>query len=57
MTYESGSESDSDPREVIQARWWSWDEALAVLSFENERHVAERARQQAREEGMSEEGL
>ena len=45
MTYESGSERDSDPREVIQARWWSWDEAIAVLSFENERRVAEQARQ------------
>jgi 8-oxo-dGTP pyrophosphatase MutT (NUDIX family) len=49
MTYEGGSESDSDPREVIQARWWSWEEALGVLSFDNERGVAEQARRRAGE--------
>ena len=52
MCYEGGSESDSDPREVLQARWWSWEEALAVLSFENERQVAEQARRRAGEEGI-----
>jgi 8-oxo-dGTP pyrophosphatase MutT (NUDIX family) len=45
MTYESGSELDCDPREVLQARWWSWDEALDALTFDNERGVAAAARQ------------
>jgi 8-oxo-dGTP pyrophosphatase MutT (NUDIX family) len=52
MSYEGGSELDSDPREVIQARWWSWDEALAALSFDNERAVTEQALRRAREEGV-----
>lgn len=52
MTYESGSESDCDPREVLAARWWSWDEALQVLTFDNERQVAEEARRQAAAEGL-----
>ena len=47
MSYEGGSEADSDPREVLQARWWSWEEAIAVLSFDNERQVAEQARRRA----------
>jgi 8-oxo-dGTP pyrophosphatase MutT (NUDIX family) len=41
MCYESGSEADSDPREVEQARWWSWEQALRLLTFDNERQVAE----------------
>jgi 8-oxo-dGTP pyrophosphatase MutT (NUDIX family) len=52
MSYESGSERDSDPREVLQARWWSWDQALSMLSFDNERQVAE----QARRHTLAEEG-
>lgn len=45
MAYVEGSELDADPREVIQARWVCWDEALELLSFANERAVAEAARQ------------
>jgi 8-oxo-dGTP diphosphatase len=47
MTYVDGSEADSDPREVIAARWFGWDEALAQLSFENERDVVRAARRMA----------
>jgi 8-oxo-dGTP pyrophosphatase MutT (NUDIX family) len=51
MAYVDGSERDADPREVLQARWVRWDEALALLSFANEREVAAVARQVA-VEGM-----
>ena len=44
MAYVDGSERDADPREVLQARWMRWDEALARLSFANEREVAAEAR-------------
>jgi len=44
MAYVEGSETDCDPREVIAARWYPWDEALAQLSFENERDVLRTAR-------------
>ena len=30
MVYVEGSERDVDPREVLAARWWPWDEALAA---------------------------
>ncbi len=44
MAYVEGSERDSDPREVIAARWFGWEEALTQLSFENEREVVRAAR-------------
>jgi 8-oxo-dGTP pyrophosphatase MutT (NUDIX family) len=44
MSYVDGSERDADPREVIEARWVSWDDALGLLSFDNEREVAAEAR-------------
>ena len=47
MTYLAGSEHDSDPREVVAARWFGWDAALAQLSFDNEREVVRAARQLA----------
>jgi 8-oxo-dGTP pyrophosphatase MutT (NUDIX family) len=47
MAYVDGSERDADPREVIEARWVRWDEALAMLSFANEREVAAEARRRA----------
>ena len=50
MTYVDGSERDSDPREVIAAQWFAWDEALLRLSFENEREVV-RAAQRIAVEG------
>jgi 8-oxo-dGTP pyrophosphatase MutT (NUDIX family) len=43
MAYVEGSETDSDPREVLAARWFSWDEALERLSFDNEREVVRTA--------------
>lgn len=51
MTYVDGSERDSDPREVIAAQWFAWEEALARLSFENEREVV-RAAQRLAVEGV-----
>jgi 8-oxo-dGTP pyrophosphatase MutT (NUDIX family) len=50
MTYLEGSERDSDPREVIAARWFTWEEALTMLSFENEREVVRAARRLAKGE-------
>lgn len=44
LAYESGSEADFDPEEVSGAAWLSWDEALARLTFENERRVVAAAR-------------
>jgi 8-oxo-dGTP pyrophosphatase MutT (NUDIX family) len=52
MSYVDGSELDADRREVLQARWVPWDEALALLSFANERAVAEEARRRSAEEGV-----
>lgn len=43
LEYESGSETDFDPHEVVSARWFAWAEAVAKLSHANERRVAERA--------------
>jgi len=47
LAYVSGSEEDFDAAEVDEARWFGWDEALAKLTHENERRVAERARELA----------
>jgi len=44
LEYQSGDAADFDAREVSGARWFSWEEGLAKLSFENERRVAEQAR-------------
>jgi 8-oxo-dGTP pyrophosphatase MutT (NUDIX family) len=43
LTYVSGDEADFDAREVSGAAWFSWDEGLARLSFENERKVVREA--------------
>jgi 8-oxo-dGTP pyrophosphatase MutT (NUDIX family) len=51
MAYLDGSERDSDPREVVAARWYPWDEALEQLSFDNEREVVRTARALAGEGG------
>jgi 8-oxo-dGTP pyrophosphatase MutT (NUDIX family) len=40
LEYESGSETDFDPSEVSSAAWFPWDEAIARLTFDNERRVA-----------------
>jgi 8-oxo-dGTP pyrophosphatase MutT (NUDIX family) len=43
LTYERGSETDFDPREVVAAQWFPWREAIEKLSHDNERRVAEEA--------------
>lgn len=43
LAFEGGSETDFDPEEVVAARWFPWEEALAKLSHANERRVAEQA--------------
>ena len=43
LAYESGSETDFEPREVVTARWFSRPEAIARLSHANDRRVAEQA--------------
>jgi 8-oxo-dGTP pyrophosphatase MutT (NUDIX family) len=47
LEYERGDAADFDPGEVSGTGWFGWDEGLAKLSFENERRVAEQARQLA----------
>ena len=49
LAYDSGSEADFDPREVVAAHWFPWAEAIAKLSHDNERRVAEEAWRVARE--------
>lgn len=44
LRYESGDPTGYDPREVSGAAWFSWEEALARLSFPSERRVVEAAR-------------
>ena len=44
LAYRSGSEADFDRREVHEARWFPWAEAIVRLSHANERRVAESAR-------------
>ena len=39
LDYVSGDAADFDAREVSGAEWFSWDEGIAKLSFENERRV------------------
>jgi 8-oxo-dGTP pyrophosphatase MutT (NUDIX family) len=47
LAYLSGDTADFDAREVSGAEWFSWEDGLAKLSFENERRVVERAREMA----------
>lgn len=47
LDYVSGSAADFDRQEVSGAGWYSWDEALQKMSFENERQVAVQAREVA----------
>jgi 8-oxo-dGTP pyrophosphatase MutT (NUDIX family) len=51
MDYVSADAADFDAQEVSGAEWFSWEEGLAKLSFENERKVVEQARRIARGEG------
>lgn len=48
LDYVSGSELDYDPSEVSGAAWFSWDEGIARLSFDNERDVAQAGRERYR---------
>lgn len=50
-----GSTDDYDPNEVDGAAWLPWDEALARLTFDNERRVVAAARQAALAGGGEEE--
>jgi 8-oxo-dGTP pyrophosphatase MutT (NUDIX family) len=45
LEYLDGDETEFDRKEVDDARWFGWDEALERLSHANERRVAERARE------------
>ena len=47
LAYLSGDTADFDAREVSGAEWFTWEDGLAKLSFENERRVVERAREVA----------
>jgi hypothetical protein len=40
LDFQSGDASDFDPEEVTSAEWFSWEDGIARLSFENERRVA-----------------
>lgn len=43
LEYESGDPANFDPIEVSGAGWFSWEDGLARLTFDNERRVAEAA--------------
>lgn len=45
LDYISGDNADFDAREVSGAEWFTWDEGIAKLSFDNERRVVEQARE------------
>jgi 8-oxo-dGTP pyrophosphatase MutT (NUDIX family) len=47
LAYVGGDAADFDANEVSGAGWFSWDEGLARLSFENERQVVREARRAA----------
>ena len=47
LDYAAGSTEGYDPHEVDGAAWMPWDEALARLTFANERRVVEAARRAA----------
>jgi 8-oxo-dGTP pyrophosphatase MutT (NUDIX family) len=45
LAYVSGDAANFDAREVSGTGWFTWDEGLARLSFENERRVVRKARE------------
>jgi 8-oxo-dGTP pyrophosphatase MutT (NUDIX family) len=47
LDYVSGDAADFDPQEVSGASWFSWDEGLLQVSFDNERKVVAAARELA----------
>jgi 8-oxo-dGTP pyrophosphatase MutT (NUDIX family) len=44
LSYEGGDAADFAADEVAGASWFSWEEGIAKLSFDNEREVAAAAR-------------
>lgn len=48
LDYVAGDAADYDPAEVSGAQWFPWEEALAKLTFDNEREVAAAAWEQDR---------
>jgi len=44
LSYVEGDPSDYDRDEVSGASWFSWEEGLATISFDNERRVVQAAR-------------
>jgi len=44
LQYVSGDAGDFDPGEVSGAAWFSWDEGIAAISFDNERRVVQEAK-------------
>jgi hypothetical protein len=44
LDYVGGSTADFDAREVSGADWFSWDEGMTRLTFDNERQVVAQAR-------------
>lgn len=47
LAYISGDAADFDPGEVSGAQWFSWEEGIEKLSFDNERRVVRSAREMA----------
>jgi len=45
LSYVSGSVADFDVHEVSGAEWFTWEEGIGKLSFDNERRVVEAARE------------
>ena len=45
LDYVCGSAADFDAAEVSGAEWFSWEEGIAKLSFDNERRVVLQARE------------
>ncbi len=56
LDYVGGTTEDFDAREVSGASWFSWDEGISRLSFDNERQVVTLARE-VREQGRVDPGL
>src|SRR4051794_8600302 len=57
MVYVSGDTTAFDVHEVSGAEWFSWEEGLAKLSFENERKVVEQAHRIAKGETAGPDGV
>jgi 8-oxo-dGTP pyrophosphatase MutT (NUDIX family) len=56
LDYVSGDHADFDAREVSGAEWFSWDEGITRLTFDNERQVVLQAREISAANGVRREG-